>query len=61
AVEEAINRIVKKIPGYQDFQIGYLAINKNGEVGAYSLHKGFNYALYANDKNQLIDSDHYLK
>ncbi len=61
AVEEAISRIVKKIPGYQDFQIGYLAINKNGEVGAYSLHKGFNYALYANDKNQLIDSDYFLK
>ncbi|WP_430817848.1 N(4)-(beta-N-acetylglucosaminyl)-L-asparaginase [Carboxylicivirga sp. RSCT41] len=61
AVEEAIGRIVKKIPGYQDFQIGYLAINKAGEVGAYSLHKGFNYALYANDNNQLIDSDYYLK
>ncbi len=61
AVEEAIARIVKKIPGYQDFQIGYLAINKAGEVGAYSLHKGFNYALYANDSNQLIDSDYYLK
>ncbi|MCU4173461.1 N(4)-(beta-N-acetylglucosaminyl)-L-asparaginase [Carboxylicivirga sp. N1Y90] len=61
AVEEAIARIVKKIPGYQDFQIGYLAINKKGEVGAYSLHKGFNYALYADDKNQLIDSNYYLK
>ncbi len=61
AVEEAIQRIVKKIPGYQDFQIGYLAINKAGEVGAYSLHKGFNYALYANNENKLIDSDYYLK
>ncbi|WP_439184418.1 N(4)-(beta-N-acetylglucosaminyl)-L-asparaginase [Carboxylicivirga taeanensis] len=61
AVEEAIARIVKKIPGYQDFQIGYLAINKAGEVGAYSLHKGFNYALYANGENQLIDSSYYLK
>lgn len=61
AVEEAIARIVKKIPGYQDFQIGYLAVNKAGEVGAYSLHKGFNYALYANESNQLIDSDYYLK
>ncbi|MBK3519658.1 N(4)-(beta-N-acetylglucosaminyl)-L-asparaginase [Carboxylicivirga marina] len=61
AVEEAIDRIVKKIPGYQDFQIGYLAINKSGEVGAYSLHKGFNYALYANNTNNLIDSGYYLK
>ena len=61
AVEEAIYRIVKKIPGYQDFQIGYLAVNKYGETGAYSLHKGFNYALYANQENKLIDSDYYLK
>jgi len=61
AVEEAIHRIVKKIPGYQDFQIGYLAINKSGEVGAYSLHKGFNYALFVDNANKLIDSDYYLK
>ncbi len=61
AVEEAILRIVKKIPGYEEFQIGYLAINKNGEVGAYSLHRGFNYALYADDSNNLIDSNYYLK
>lgn len=61
AVEEAVYRIVKKIPNYQDFQVGYLAVNKNGETGAYSLHKGFNYALYANNENNLIDADYYLK
>ncbi|MDF1867791.1 MAG: N(4)-(beta-N-acetylglucosaminyl)-L-asparaginase [Saprospiraceae bacterium] len=55
ACDEAINRIIKK-QGYKDFQIGYLAINKNGEVGASSIHKGFNYALHTRDENRLIDS-----
>jgi isoaspartyl peptidase/L-asparaginase-like protein (Ntn-hydrolase superfamily) len=61
AVEEAISRIVKKIPGYEKFQIGYLALDKDGNVGAYSLHKGFNYAKYAENKSALIDADYYLK
>jgi len=61
AVEEAILRIVKKIPDYKKFQIGYLALDKDGNVGAYSLHKGFNYAKYADNKSALIDADYYLK
>ena len=30
---------------YKDIQVGYLAIDKNGNYGAYSIHPGFNYAL----------------
>ncbi len=60
AVEEAVLRIVKKVPDYRESQIGYLAINKDGEVGAYSLHKGFNYALYANNENRLLDAAYYI-
>lgn len=61
AVKEAVNRIVKKIPDFKKFQIGYLAVNKNGEVGAYCIHPGFNYALKisAEDK-RLVDSDHFM-
>ncbi len=59
--QEAVIRIVKRIPDYKKFQIGYLAIDKNGIVGAYSLHKGFNYAKYANDESSLIDAEYYIK
>ena len=38
ACKEAVLRIVKKIPDYEKSQIGYIAINKAGEVGAYCLH-----------------------
>ncbi len=61
ACEEAVIRITKKYPNYKDIQIGYLAVNKQGEHGAYSLHKGFNYALHQNGENNLNDADYFLK
>jgi len=60
ACEEAVMRIVEKIPDNKNFQVGYLAMNKNGETGAFSLRKGFNYALYQDNQNRLIDAkSHY--
>jgi N4-(beta-N-acetylglucosaminyl)-L-asparaginase len=45
ACEEAIKRIVKKHDNWKDFQVGILAIDKQGRHGAFALHKGFTYAL----------------
>ncbi len=61
ACEKAIDRIKQKLPDYKNFQIGYLALNKQGETGAYSIHKGFNYAQYDKMGNKLIDAGHLLK
>ena len=61
AVEEAVMRIVKKVPEHKKYQVGYIAVNKQGETGAYCLQPGFNYALYQNGQNLLIDSDSYFK
>ena len=58
ACEEGIARIVKN-QNYKEMQIGYLAINKKGEHGAYAVHKGFDYALHQNGKNQMIDAQSY--
>jgi isoaspartyl peptidase/L-asparaginase-like protein (Ntn-hydrolase superfamily) len=60
ACEEAIARIVKN-QNYKDMQIGYLAINKKGEHGAYAVHPWFNYALYQGGENRMIYSLSYLK
>lgn len=50
ACELAVKRIVKKQPEKsKQIQVGFLAINKNGEYGAYALQKGFTYALYSNE------------
>jgi N4-(beta-N-acetylglucosaminyl)-L-asparaginase len=60
ACEEGIARIVKN-QNYKDMQIGYLAINKKGEHGAYAVHPWFNYALHQGGENRMIDSLSHLK
>ncbi len=59
ACEEAIMRIVKK-QDYKNFQIGYLAIDKKGNYGAYAIHEGFNFAIAQNGKNKLINAKSYI-
>ena len=60
ACEEAVMRIVKK-QQYKDFQIGYIAINKAGEHGAYCIHKGFDYSIYQAAQAQTLLSKSYLQ
>lgn len=46
ACKKIIERIVKiKGDKVKDIQVAFLALNKKGEAGAYSIHPGFNYAL----------------
>ena len=60
ACEQAVNRIVKKYPNdYQNLQVGFLALNKNGEFGAFSIHKGFNFAVKTDHQEELIDAGFY--
>jgi len=59
ACEEAIMRIVKRYK-YQEFQVGYLALNKKGEYGAYSIQKGFNFTITKNGITQVIESASYM-
>lgn len=61
ACEEAIQRIAKKQSNYKSIQVGFLALNKNGDIGAYSIVKGFSYAVAVNGENKLFDSDYLVK
>jgi N4-(beta-N-acetylglucosaminyl)-L-asparaginase len=46
ACREAVMRIVKRNPkAAREIQVGFLAINRHGDVGAYALQKGFSYAV----------------
>jgi N4-(beta-N-acetylglucosaminyl)-L-asparaginase len=60
ACEEAVQRIAAK-QNYKDMQIGYLAVNKAGETGAFAVHPGFNYALMKDGTNRLIDCESLVK
>lgn len=61
ACKEAIKRIITKNPDYKNFQVGYIAMNKKGEVGAFTIHEGFSYTLYQNDKNENYASEYFNK
>lgn len=52
ACKEAVMRIVDKSTNYKDFQVGYIAMNKKGETGAYSIHNGFVATTYRDDENK---------
>jgi len=56
ACKEAVERVVKKHSDLKNLQVGFLALNKNGEVGAYSVYAGFNYAVHTKSQNDLIDA-----
>ncbi|MEM8764784.1 MAG: N(4)-(beta-N-acetylglucosaminyl)-L-asparaginase [Bacteroidota bacterium] len=56
ACEEGVARIVKKNKGRKDFQIGFLAINKQGETGSYCIHPGFTYRKYDNEGHENVPS-----
>jgi N4-(beta-N-acetylglucosaminyl)-L-asparaginase len=46
ACREAIHRIVKRDPAKaKEIQVGFLALSKKGEIGAFAIAKGFTYAV----------------
>ena len=60
ACKEALNRVIKLHNGNPDFQIGYIAMRKDGEVGAACLKWSFDYALFKNNKNKLHKTEGML-
>lgn len=65
ACKKAVERIIaiakKRNKSLADIQIGFIAINKKGEHGAYCLQKGFNYAVYSSEiNNQLFDAKNLI-
>lgn len=51
----AVERIIAKQKDVKDLQVGFIALNKNGEYGGYCIHKGFNYAVQDKAGKQLLD------
>ena len=63
ACKKAVERIIKAkgIEKSKEIQVGFIAINKQGEYGGYCIQKGFNFAVcYADDQNFLEDGKFIL-
>jgi N4-(beta-N-acetylglucosaminyl)-L-asparaginase len=57
---QAIRRIVKKNRDYKEFQVGLLAMNKKGQIGAYSIQPGFSFALSTGNKHAVYPASSYI-
>jgi N4-(beta-N-acetylglucosaminyl)-L-asparaginase len=61
ACKKIVERIIKiKGSKANEIQVGFLAINKKGQVGAYAIHKGFQYAIKNNEIEKLVDSKYIM-
>ena len=57
ACKEGVERIIKRNPSRaKEVQVGFLALNKKGEFGAYCLQKGFTYAVRNNKEEKIYTS-----
>ncbi len=59
ACKEAVKRVIKKHKNIENLQVGFIALNKYGETGGYSVYSGFNYASHTHDHNKMIDAKFY--
>lgn len=57
AVETAIRRIAQKYPQQaRENQVGFVALDRRGRHGAFSLQPGFNYALFQAEQNLVFEA-----
>jgi N4-(beta-N-acetylglucosaminyl)-L-asparaginase len=61
ACEEAVKRVVGKTKDIKNVQIGFLALNKEGDSGAFAVHPGFNFARHHENDRALIDANSWFK
>ena len=61
ACKLAVERIRKKHKDITGLQVGFIAMNKNGEVGGYSVYAGFNYALKDSANDKMVEAQYDLE
>jgi N4-(beta-N-acetylglucosaminyl)-L-asparaginase len=61
ACKKAVERIVKRDKAKaKTLQVGFLALNKKGEYGAYAIQKGFTYSVKSNNENKVHQSKYLI-
>jgi N4-(beta-N-acetylglucosaminyl)-L-asparaginase len=61
ACKKAVQRIVQRNPAKaKSIQVGFLALNKKGQHGAYAIQKGFEYCVKTAGEDQLYKSGFLL-
>jgi N4-(beta-N-acetylglucosaminyl)-L-asparaginase len=64
ACKQAVEQIKRKLElrnkNPRDVQIGFIAINKLGEYGAFALQQGFNFAVKSKTETKLVEANYLL-
>lgn len=61
ACKKAVDRIIKRDPAKaKTLQVGFLAMNKKGEYGAYAIQKGFVFSVKSGNENMVHDSKYVI-
>ncbi|WP_300670254.1 N(4)-(beta-N-acetylglucosaminyl)-L-asparaginase [Soonwooa sp.] len=61
AVERIVNIAKRRGKNLKDIQVGFIALNKKGEYGAYCIQDGFTYAVYDQKGNRMEKPEFSLK
>ena len=63
ACKRAVERIIKRDPERaKTFQVGFIALSRTGDVGAYAVQPGFSYTITSASQNAvLVQSPSYFK
>jgi len=61
ACKEAVQRIIRMNKNISNIQVGFLAMNKRGETGAYAVYEGFNFAIRSGQENTLVNTAFFRK
>ncbi|MCP4437632.1 MAG: N(4)-(beta-N-acetylglucosaminyl)-L-asparaginase [Aureispira sp.] len=61
ACKKAIERIMAKHKSVEGQQVGFLAIDRKGRHGGYSIYNGFNYALRTPERNEMVETKYMKK
>ena len=56
ACRMVVERILKKHKDMTNLQVGFLALRRDGAYGAYSVYKGFNFAVTHKKMHELVDA-----
>ena len=60
ACKKAVERIIKRNPAKaKAIQVGFVAVNKKGEYGAYAIQQGFAFAVKSNGEDKIYQSKYF--
>lgn len=61
ACKKAVERMIRLKKGkIADLQVGFIAVNKKGEFGAYAIQKGFSYAVQTNAGSKVYQAKNMI-